>query len=316
MFPYRRKTLALLPLAIVVLVACGAKSGPAKSDTPTERAAFASPMPSRTASPTPLLAPLEVNPPTPTPVMYVIAHGDTLIAIAEKFGVSLEALRQANPNVNPNALPVGNTLVIPLGDVLPAEPTPTPVPLRVRQTTCYPTRDGGLWCLALIVNEYAEIVENLSVLFVLQDQAGQEVARQVAFAPLDILPAGRAMAVVAFFPAPVPAEARAAVRVLTAHRLLASDRRYLPAIARDLLVEVDWNGRSAHLSGVVILDSAGTPARKLWILAVAYDADDNAVGVRRWEAGQEIGEQTPFHFSVYSLAAPIARVELLIEAQR
>ncbi len=317
MYPASGKSLFLLPLVAVLLVACGTGAGPDGDDIPAGMVSSTpSPSPSRTPSPTPRLAPLEIQPPTATPVTYVIAQGDTLIAIAEKFGVSLEALRQANPNVNPNVLPVGSTLIIPVGNALPGDPTPTPVPLLVRQTTCYPTREGGLWCLALIVNEYAEMVENLSVLFVLQDQTGQEVARQVTFAPLDILPPGRAMAVVAFFPAPVPAGAQAAVRVLTAHRLLASDTRYLPVTARNVLVEIDGNGLSAHLSGVVILESGGVTARKLWILAVAYDADGNAIGVRRWEASQEIGERTPFRFSVYSLAAPIARVELLIEAQR
>lgn len=303
----------------ILLAACGPSLGSQTANTPVETVSSSpapSLAPSPTASPTPLLVPPEIIPPTSTPIIHVIAQGDTLIAIAEKFGVSLNALREANPNINPNALPVGATLVIPLGDALPGEPTPTPVPLRVRQTTCYPTREGGAWCLALIINEYAETVENLSVLFVLQDENGHEQSRQVVFAPLDIIPPGRAMAVAAFFPAPTPAHARAAVRVLTAYRLLASDTRYLPATVRNVLNEIDWSGASARLSGVVVLESADTVARKVWLLAVAYDADDNAVGVRRWEAAQEVSGQIPFRFSVYSLGASIARVELLVEAQR
>jgi LysM repeat protein len=305
----------LFVLLISVLVACRAPANDqAQRSSPTPAPPATLPLP--TASPTPLLASTEITFPTSTPVTYVIAPNDTLIAIAQKFGVTLEALRQANPGLNPNALPVGATLIIPVGDSQPALPTPTPVPLRVRQTTCYPTRDGGLWCLALIVNEYAETVENLSVLFVLQDESGQEQERQIAFAPLDIIPPGRAIAVAAFFPAPIPAGARAAVRVLTAIRLLAGDTRYLPAVARNVLTEIDWEGHSAHLSGTVTIEAAEVAPRKVWILAIAYDADDNAVGVRRWEAGQISNAPIPFHFSVYSLGAPIARVELLVEAQR
>lgn len=310
---------SLFLLLAILSVACGSSPEGQKADAPI-KTVVSSPVPSSTpsptGSPTPLLAPLDIIPPTSTPVIHVIALGDTLIAIAEKFGVSLESLRAANPNVNPNALPVGATLVIPLGSTLPGEPTPTPVPLRIRQTTCYPTREGGLWCLALIVNDYAETVENLSILFVLQDENGQEISRQVAFAPLDIVPPGRAIAATAFFPAPTPVHARAAARILTAYRLLASDTRYLPALARNVLVKIDWDGRSAHLSGLVVLETADVPARKLWILAVAYDVHDNAIGVRRWEAAQEVDQQIPFAFSVYSLSAPIARVELLVEAQR
>lgn len=49
-----------------------------------------------------------------------VARGDTLSAIAERCGTTVEALRQANPQVEPRRLAVGATLALPGGP--PADP--------------------------------------------------------------------------------------------------------------------------------------------------------------------------------------------------
>jgi LysM repeat protein len=49
------------------------------------------------------------------PLLYTIQEGDTLMAIAQAYGVSIEDLIAANNLTNPNVLHVGQTLVIPLG---------------------------------------------------------------------------------------------------------------------------------------------------------------------------------------------------------
>jgi LysM repeat protein len=41
---------------------------------------------------------------------YVVQPDDTLVAIAEKTGVSVERLQQLNPKIDPQALPSGATL--------------------------------------------------------------------------------------------------------------------------------------------------------------------------------------------------------------
>ena len=56
------------------------------------------------------------------PKTYVVVSGDWLSTIADRFGVSLEALIQANGINNPNALEVGQTLIIPAGTPQPAGP--------------------------------------------------------------------------------------------------------------------------------------------------------------------------------------------------
>lgn len=41
---------------------------------------------------------------------YTVRSGDTLSAIAERFGISVEHLQQLNPSVDPNALHTGQKL--------------------------------------------------------------------------------------------------------------------------------------------------------------------------------------------------------------
>jgi len=50
---------------------------------------------------------------------YVIRSGDTLFALAQRFGTTVAAIIAINPGINPNALQVGQTICI------PGEPTVT-----------------------------------------------------------------------------------------------------------------------------------------------------------------------------------------------
>lgn len=69
--------------------------------------------------------------PTPTPVVYVVRPGDSLSAIALRFGVPTEKLVEANGIENPNLIEVGQKLVVPGPTSAPtptAPPTITPTP--------------------------------------------------------------------------------------------------------------------------------------------------------------------------------------------
>lgn len=63
--------------------------------------------------------------PEPTPVVYEVQRGDVLATIAQKHGVTVDALLAANPSVAPSRLLPGDKLVIP-GSVT-AAPTATPI---------------------------------------------------------------------------------------------------------------------------------------------------------------------------------------------
>ncbi|MFH1524264.1 MAG: LysM domain-containing protein, partial [Chloroflexota bacterium] len=263
-------------ILLLILVACG------QSSQATPDLATAVPYHPATPSLTPTLIPglTEIILPTPTIFTYAVAANDTLIGIAQRYGVTLEALVAANPGVQPTALTVGTELVIPTGSEISGEPTPTPAAPAVLQARCWPELDGGLWCFALVRNDYAETLENLSAQFTLSNASGRELASQIVYGLLDILPPGASMPLAAHFAPPAPADAGLRAQVLTAIRLLPGDVRYLPVMLENTLVSVEASGRSAQVSGRVILTGAGT-ANTLWVLATAYDGAGNVIGVRR-----------------------------------
>ena len=57
--------------------------------------------------------PTATLPPSPTPVTYTVGPGDSLGAIALELNISMESLMAANGLANPDALAVGQVLVIP-----------------------------------------------------------------------------------------------------------------------------------------------------------------------------------------------------------
>ena len=72
-----------------------------------------SPTPVPTPLPTPSPVPTPVATPAPTPRTYVVQEGDTLAAIAQQFGTTVEALQAANGIEDPNEIIIGQVLVVP-----------------------------------------------------------------------------------------------------------------------------------------------------------------------------------------------------------
>jgi LysM repeat protein len=90
-------------------------------------AAPATPPPSSMAGAMPPAKSTDLTAPAPQGETkdYVIAKGDTLAVIAHKSGLSLKALMEANPSVNPKKLQIGQKLQIPAGTAAMAATTTT-----------------------------------------------------------------------------------------------------------------------------------------------------------------------------------------------
>lgn len=114
----------LLALAVGFSVACGggsstnANAGPDMSKIPTATLPPTLPEPI-------LVGTGAIRPGGST---YTIQSGDTLASIASEFGLTLEDLRAANPDVDPGALHAGEVIKLPPAAGSPAPPTPTEEP--------------------------------------------------------------------------------------------------------------------------------------------------------------------------------------------
>jgi LysM repeat protein len=256
--------------------------------------------------------------PSPTPFTYTVKAGDTISSMALKFGVSMDDLQAANPEISPNAMSIGQVIKIPSNPANPSgEPTPTPAPFTVQQIGCYPTADQGMWCYVLVHNNFPDLLENVSAQVTLVDANNVALASQPALLPLNILPANTSLPLTVYFPPGIPDSAKPQVQILTAVRLLPGDERYLPAAVNNTLVQVNADGRSARVTGQVFLPATAKNASQVWVAATAYNDAGRVVGSRRWEwkDGLAAGGNLPFDFMLSSLGGKISRVDFAVEAR-
>lgn len=284
---------------------------------------YAGPPPAATPSLTPADTPTPLPTVTPTPRLHTIRRGEDLFGIALFYGIALQDLLTANPTVNPYALRIGDQLIVPAAQSTPTldprnPPSPTPVGLSLPRPDCYPTRDGGVWCFAMLDNPQPFDVEGISVVFRLYDRITGEILSQTAFPPLNRLPAGGKIPVAVFFPPPAVLQFDAGLELLTALPIPPESRRYLNTEIVQEEIRISADGLSAGVSGRVRLggEEGEGGAVGVIVVAVALDEQERVVGVRRWESGQPLaaGQNLPFEMRVYTAAEPIARVVLLSEA--
>lgn len=261
---------------------------------------------------TPNVLIVETTPlPTSTPHIYIVQQGDTFSEIAEAFNISISDLRAANPDVSPNTMSIGETLIIPdPSAIFAAASTPTPLPVPVTQTICYADSSSGLHCFALIQNNTPNILENVSAQINLLDESNNLIASQTAFTPLDFIPPNTSLPVYVYFPN-ITVKVNPQVQLLSA--LQGNPSNYLPATINNSVTEI--NGNYANVSGQIYLSQ---PASQIWIVAVAYDKNGTVVGVRRWESREatQTGVMTPFSFSVSTVGRDIEAVELFIQVKQ
>ncbi len=324
-FFMRRSTVWMLLILLLPTAACSstplAASAPASNSartlTPFSTFTPTTASPDWTVTPLPNLQPTA----TPTPRSYTIRLGDTFSGIALYYGVTVNDLLLANPDVNPNALIVGQVVLVPAPKPqsegsTSANPTPTAVPLAYSNPDCYPSLEGGVWCFLLVRNESANPIENMTAVIHVAGVESGQVYTQTATPPLDLILAGGSLPLVAYFPAPMPQVFQASAELTTAFYVPAGDTRYLPARIESTSNQVAPNGLTAAVNGSLVIEGS-TPASLVWVVATAYDAAGYVVGVRRWESTQALapGQPLGFSFNVYSSAGTITRVELSLEAR-
>ena len=115
-----RLRIAAIIIAVAVLAGATYLGSPAIVDWLRQVGAgmeAASTSPSTTPTPTATRVPTATTTPalkrTATPLVHVVARGETINAIAARYGITLAALEKANGIKDPNLIYVGQRLVIP-----------------------------------------------------------------------------------------------------------------------------------------------------------------------------------------------------------
>jgi LysM repeat protein len=287
---------------------------PYPSDTPS-----ATPLPTDYISPTPS----PTITPTPTPVYYEIQLGDDMYSIAFRYGLSPQALMTANPDIDPRAMIVGISLLIPvtpMAETTPSatvelSPTATPRFANMQTPDCYPDALGGLWCFVLIENDETGALENVSGVVILGE--GENARQETAIMPLNLLPPGESLPLIAYFQPPIPANYTISAQVDFLLPVMPDDQRYLDVEILDQSVTLSEDGEIAEVTGTLSLPEDQPDAQYVWVSATAIDHEGHVVAVRRWDNDDQLtaGSKISFELTLYSMAGAIDRVDLVVEAQ-
>jgi LysM repeat protein len=282
-------------LLVLFLTACQAVVTPPPTatlpptTTPTPRttavlspSGFLTPIP-----PTTTLTPT----PSPTPVVHVVVQGNTLLGIALEYGVSVDALVQANGLDVNEYLSIGQTLVIPvgmeeetdaLGMVAPVGhmilATPTPLPLEIVGTTLYQTPVGGVWCMGEVVNTTEGPITNIQVQVTLVTADGMPLQSSVTLAAADYLaPEGRAPFAV-LFDTPPTGYADVQVSLLRGEAVSAITAGFTPLDVAQPAGAV--SGPQYRVTGLLV-NNSGFAVSRIAVVVTLYDVDGKVIGYRQ-----------------------------------
>lgn len=253
---------------------------------------------------------------TPTPVIYAIREGDTLIPIARQFGVTVQEIIDANGIADPRRLRIGQEIIIP---VRPEEsgptvvPTPTPVDLQIQGLAFHRTPVESLWCLGEVLNVSGQPAEEVQVWVSLHDEQGQLLEWGTAFTEVDIVPDGaRAPFAIHFAGAPA-SFAQYQTRVLRGVPSTHLGPRYpdLEVIEEHGEALDDGNYR---VRGQV-LNGGQFDAEQVAVIITLYDSEAHVVGARTVEIPAEVflaGALAPFQVELTPMG-PVDRYEIQVQ---
>jgi LysM repeat protein len=281
-------------------------------------------LPTAQATPTP--APYTPEPtatPTlePTPVVHTIAAGETLISIARKYGVSVQAIQEVNGITDPRTLRVSQKIRIPTdpdAQLGVGTPTPEPTPLSVEISPVYfgSESSGTLWGLGEVKNPGSQPLEGVRIGLQLLDDNGQVLAEGETPIAINLLEPGASSPFGIRFgqaPADFANYFATALDAYPAH---------LGGYYRDLQV-LDVRGEGEryytfHLTGVV-RNTGPEDAVEVMVTATLYDVLGQIIGFRRVEPEHNViplGGETTFTLSIIPLGGPVDSWQVSAEARR
>lgn len=265
------------PVIALLFLITACNLAPDTTVTPTLRQMpTATPLPSISSIPTNTPPPLPTLPPTPAPVVYTIQKGDTLIAIATKFDITLEAIDKLNPKLDPAKLQTGQTILLPpevQGVAATAIPLPalTPIPISLDPFYCYPTPSSSVICVGEFKNTTNTPIVNLSVQVNLLKPDNSSGANVIAYSPLDMIPVGVTVPLAATFPQAVLSSNRGAnSAVLTAESAAAVADKFVMLTVSGAAGAASPNGFT--ISGSVV-NPSNAEVKSIAVIATVYNSN-------------------------------------------
>jgi LysM repeat protein len=311
----------------VLIVGCSITTDSAPTQSPTDlpRVTLTLRLPSSSTpitTPTrPIITTLQPSP-TPeassTPFIQVAQSGDTLLGIAIQYGVDLNALREANGNLDPRSLQIGQQLIIPdaSNPSIAAQATPTPLALPVDPPTCYETPTLSLLCLGQVANTLDHPVERAVVTIQLYRADGAVLLEKTTSVEQTIIPAGQSAPYRVLFPTGWQGYGGIAVVLRSAASAQGVDERFIaPVIENELgVLENDHYIVSATLRNADLQS-----AEALRIIVTLFGESQQVVGYRvmQLESPLQAGASLPIRVAVApQVASEVLTHTLYVEAWR
>lgn len=310
-------------LAGLFFAGCGPATPTAVSDTstPSTPASTDTSTPAPTDTPTPApLTPLPTSTPTitPTPVIYVIQQGDNLIAIARQYGVTVEAIQDANGILDPRRLQIGQELLIPMDEaalLTPPTPTATPMPLDILGINFQRSPSGVLWCFGEVENIAGVDLFQVEVGVSLFDEGGNMLAFATAPVELDVVPNGQRAPFVISFEDPPERFATYQSVPIKAMPLTRLGTYYLDLEVVDAVGEA--RGHSSYSVKGRVRNVGVETADHVRLTITAYDDEGKVAAVRTVAPAEDSlppGRSSDFEIHLLSTAGSVTRYTLHAEA--
>jgi len=309
-------------LFVIALLLCGCGQV-ITVPTPTPLSTFAVELPTvtprATSTPAPSTpAPSSTPTTTPAPVIYIVQKGDTLIDIARQFGISVEALQEANAILDPQLLQIGQELIIPREDHNPEGPatsTPTPLSFVVTGLGFYETPAGSLWCLGEVENTSGRDLERVQVQVSLYDEEDRMLVAESAFVALGIVPQGGKVPFAVLFANPPVSFAKYQAIALSGDPVTYLGNHYL-----DLTITEQEGESEGHYFTVEgwIQNTGQADAETVTVLVTAYDALGRVTGFRQanLEDALAAGESAPFQVNLLPFGGTAVTYAVQVQGTR
>lgn len=326
---FRRRVAAGLVAvtAAMFVTACGQVITVQPTPTPEPTATLSVAVVVATLPPTATPAPYTPEPTptptvTPTPVLHAIQSGESLLGIANLYGISVAALQETNGILDPRFLQIGEQLIIPRQVELEAAsgedatPTPTPLALDVENVLFNETAIGGLSVLGEVVNTSGTALEQVRVGVTLLDAAGAEIGRADGLVALDLVDVQERAPFAVLF-GELPGEfARYQVYPMRAVPA------YVGSYYRDLAVadlEFDGERYASYTVTGRILNTGPEEAVQVQVVLTAYDPLGRVVATRKVDPDHNVvplGGETTFTAVLSPAGGPVERIAAEAQGRR